>query len=133
MPSWTTPNDFATGHLVTNTDWNLFNGTNGDVAFLFGDANWTNVTAFTNSYTATAVTPRYILIGRTVVLQGAVTGGTANTSAFTLPVGYRPTENCNFAVVGNNLFCILTVLPSGTVTPVTTGTSVNLNVSFPAV
>ena len=134
MPAWATPNDFATGHVVTAADWNNFMGTNGDLAFLFGDIGWTNVPAFTNSWAASGTAPGYILIGRTVWLRGAMSAGTANTAAFTLPAGYRPSQTVNVLVNNGAASAnLLTVNTTGTVVPLNSATVWLNAVSFPNV
>src|SRR6204780_5697 len=74
---------------------------NDDTAFLYGDAAWTNITSFTNSWSASGSAPGYILSGRIVYLRGSMLGGTASSAAFTLPAGYRPTMTSWFLVSNN--------------------------------
>jgi hypothetical protein len=50
-------------------------------------------------------------------LKGVVTGGTINTAAFTLPVGYRPVNTQNFVADFNNAFGIIQVTNAGSVIP----------------
>lgn len=62
------------------------------------DTAWNIITSFTNGWTAWSDVnygpPRYRrLIDGFVVLEGLIGGaGTASTTAFTLPVGYRPKD-----------------------------------------
>jgi hypothetical protein len=131
MP-WTTPTDRTAGYVVTATDWNA--GGQDDLSFLYGDTGWTTVTTFTNSWTASPPA-QYILIGRVVYLRGSITGGTAGTSAFTLPAAYRPTSAVNFTCVTGTAGTpnTVTVGTTGNVVP-TTSTNTGLsNISFPIV
>lgn len=53
-----------------------------------------------------------------VHLKGLITGGTTNTTAFTLPAGYRPGANAIYAGgPGGNAECAITIEPSGVVVP----------------
>lgn len=52
-----------------------------------------------------------------VHVRGAMKSGTINTTAFTLPVGYRPGNTVAFATTSNNLFGSITVDSSGNVNP----------------
>jgi PPE-repeat protein len=53
------------------------------------DTGWIAVSSLTNSFSSlTGVA--YRKINNVVYLRGNLTGGTANTGALTLPVGYRP-------------------------------------------
>lgn len=52
-----------------------------------------------------------------VHLRGAIKSGTINTTAFTLPAGYRPSNTVAFATTSNNLFGSVTVDASGNVNP----------------
>lgn len=90
MP-WTDPSThiWAAGEILTAGHMNTYLEAN--LAYLYGDTAWTNVASFTNSWTASSPAPGYILIGRVVYLRGVLGAGTANTVAFTLPAGYRPT------------------------------------------
>jgi hypothetical protein len=100
--------------------------------YVDGDTAWTNVTSFTNGWTASGATPGYILLGREVYLRGAIIPGTANTSAFTLPVGYRPSASGAF--LGNNgnaTPVYVSIAVNGTVTPLTASTTWLSQISFP--
>lgn len=129
---WTTPTDRATNYVVSATDWNVLED---NETFLYGDTGWTAVALFTNSWTTATFTPGYILLGRIVYLRGAITGGTANTSAFTLPAGYRPSQAAQFICVLNNLSTAMNVAVStgGLVTPLTSATVWLSNITFPVV
>lgn len=50
-----------------------------------------------------------------VHLQGLIKDGTVGTSAFTLPLGYRPTKNETFAVIANGSANFVGVNSDGTV------------------
>lgn len=58
-----------------------------------------------------------------VRLRGYITGGAANTIAFTLPVGYRPPGYERFAITNNNVFGMAYVAADGTVVLFTAGIS----------
>lgn len=89
-------------------------------------ASWTNVAAFTNSWTNYGndfAPARYIKdSGGTVHLQGVICGGTLSQSAFTLPVGYRPAYNTLFPSVSSSAFGSIWVYSDGRVMP-TAGTT----------
>jgi hypothetical protein len=91
--------------------------------------DWTTVSAFDNSWTTySADWPvRYrINDDGLVTLTGMLKSGTITASAFTLPSGYRPAYNMNFAIASNGAFGVCYVEAStGKVTPY-----VGSNVSF---
>jgi hypothetical protein len=60
-----------------------------------------------------------------VHLRGVMKTGTINTTAFTLPAGYRPAADTRFACVSNNAFGVCSISGAGVVNP-----SVGSNVSF---
>ncbi len=106
MP-WTTPTDRTTGYTVTA------------------------VSSFSGTWTA-SVAVAYILIGRYVTVRGAVTGGTINTAAFTLPAGYRPSTLWVAVCDANSAVGFATISTGGVVTPaVGSTTSFNLFFTFP--
>jgi hypothetical protein len=51
----------------------------------------------------------------TVFIEGNVSGGVINNTIFTLPYGYCPANNLQFASTGNNAFALLNVGNSGDV------------------
>lgn len=120
---YTTPTDRTTTYTVTAVDWNILEDNS---TFLFGDTTWTNVASFTNSWTSVQ-TPRFILLGRIVYLNGVITGGTIATTAFTLPVGYRPSASCLLAASSNNAFANMLITSAGLVQP-HTGSTTNFSV-----
>ena len=127
MP-WTTPTDRTTGYTVTAADWNIVED---DLTYLYGDTGWTSVGSFTNGWSGT---PAYILLGRVVFLRGAMNAGTANTAAFTLPAGYRPTSSSNFIVsAGGSATNTIVVATTGTVTPVLSANVFLASISYPVV
>ena len=129
---WTTPVDTrATGYTVSATDWDQVQD---NLLFLFGDAAWTTVSAFTNSWVA-GQTVRYILLGRVVYLDGWIQTGTGNTAAFTLPAGYRPSANRNYATQTGTSGTTNSVLvgTDGTVKPFTSTSTWLSGISFPTV
>jgi hypothetical protein len=129
---WTTPTDRSTGYVVSATDWNVVED---NLTFLYGDTGWTTVASFSNSWGATASAPAYILLGRIVYLRGAMTAGTANTTAFTLPAGYRPSLASSFMCSqnGGTSGIIVNLSTTGAVQPLTSGLCWLVNVSFPVV
>ena len=131
MP-WTTPTDRATGYVPTATDWNVIED---NLAYLYGDAGWTAVSAFTNGWGASASTPGFILLGRVVHLRGALTAGTAGTAAFTLPAGYRPTQQGAYLCSNNATATAneVTVSTAGVVTPLNSAVTYLHQISFPVV
>jgi len=82
---------------------------------LWSDA-WYTPTLLNSWTTYSSKTPKYRqdLVGR-VRLKGAVAGGTLNTTAFTLPAGYRPLETQYMPVVSNGAFGYITIDTSGNV------------------
>lgn len=69
----------------------------------FTGPTFTNVAVFTNSWVAGADAPGYAIDATGfVVLRGNMTSGVIGTTAFTLPVGYRPLVNKAFAVYSDN-------------------------------
>lgn len=77
------------------------------------DSGWINVSSLSNNFTA-PTTVAYRKLNGVVYLRGNLFNGTANTGAFTLPVGYRPsvevvlpvqkygTSNIDYITVGTN-------------------------------
>lgn len=94
------------------------------------DSGWNSV-SLTNGFSATSPAPAYRLLNGVVFLRGGVTGGTGNTSAFTLPSGYRPAVNSVIATqqYGTSNDTYITVNTDGTVVPNTSASW--LFVSFP--
>lgn len=77
--------------------------------------------------------PSYYLDRNRVYLKGAISTGTSGTVAFTLPAGYRPSEQLYFPVLqtGGAAGAILDVNTNGEVTVVRTAAVVHLNnISF---
>lgn len=114
--SWTAPKTWAVGDPGTSPDLNTYVRDNTN--FLYGDTSWA-APAFTNGWGSFAGLPAgFRKIGTRVVFQGGLASGTAGTSALTLPAGYRPTANRNFAVdSGSFVYAVITIASSGTVTP----------------
>ena len=77
------------------------------------DSGWINVSSLANNFTA-PTTVAYRKLNGVVYLRGNLFNGTANTGAFTLPVGYRPsvevvvpvqkygTSNLDYVTIGTN-------------------------------
>lgn len=105
-------NNAYTQTIFSLTDSGLVTASN------LGDTGWTTVSSFSNGFTAPS-TVAYRRINGVVYLRGNLSGGTANTSAFTLPAGYRPEANVAFAVqqYGTANFTYITVQTDGAVVP----------------
>lgn len=89
----------------------------------------TLVSSFSNSW-VNFDSPRpaaYYRIGGRVYLQGIIKDGTMNTTAFTLPSGYRPSQTGDLLlpVVSNGAFGLVVVETDGDIRP-----NVGSNVSF---
>lgn len=101
------PKTWTSTELLTNTDLN---------ASLASTA-WTAV-SYTNSWVdfdaARAV--QYRKVGDEVQLRGLMKSGTVGSSSFTLPSGFRPSRQEEYAVESNALFGVIRVLTDGTVT-----------------
>ena len=95
-----------------------------------GDSGWIQITSFTNSFTATN-NVYYRKLNNVVWIRGSVSGGTANTSAFTLPAGYRPSTGWVAATqeYGTSNITYVTIQADGTCTPI--GSATWFNISFP--
>lgn len=97
-----------------------------------GDTGWTNVSSFSNSFVSGGNTPGYRKINGVVYLRGNIGGGTANTTAFILPVGYRPTTD--FVIVTQQLgtanLDYVTIYTDGRVVPNATSTWLT-GITFP--
>jgi hypothetical protein len=61
------------------------------------DSGWISVSSFSNSFTTGSVGVAYRRINGIVYLRGNVIGGSAGTTAFTLPSGYTPATTMVFA------------------------------------
>lgn len=85
-------------------------------------SDWTAVTVFQNSWVNFDITTnpgaqyRKTVDGMVEII-GTVKDGVATATAFTLPVGYRPSLNCGFAVASNNAFGEAVIDSSGNVIP----------------
>ena len=102
MPSKT----FAAGDVLTAAQMNQIGQ----------DSDWITITSFSNSWVAGSIAPAYRKVGNRVQLRGRITSGTANTTAFALPAGYRPLTNQS----------LLGVSSTGTLNQVSVDTSGNL-------
>jgi hypothetical protein len=82
------------------------------------DTGWTTISSFSNSYSGSG-SPAYRKINNVVYLRGRVSGGTANTTAFNLPSGYRPAVDTVITVqqFGTGNVNYVTVNPDGNVIP----------------
>ena len=80
---------------------------------------WTAVT-FQNSWTdlgGVDQTAQYRKIGDVVHLRGMITSGVMSSSAFTLPVGFRPAAQVWYGTVSANAFAAFYVTIAGLVVP----------------
>jgi hypothetical protein len=92
---------------------------------------WTAVT-FTNSwvnYGGAFQTCQYRKVGDTVQLRGLCKSGTAGTSMFTLPAGFRPPASINFTAESNAVFATITITTTGTVV-CAGGTNANVSIAL---
>jgi hypothetical protein len=82
------------------------------------DTGWVTISSFSNSYSGSG-SPAYRKINNVVYLRGRVSGGTANTTAFNLPSGYRPAVDTVITVqqFGTGNVNYVTVNPDGNVIP----------------
>jgi hypothetical protein len=80
------------------------------------DTAWTPITAFANGW-ANAQSAAYIKLGGVVYLRGVISPGTAATTAFTLPAGYRPNApSANYLLsAGGNAVNTATITNAGAV------------------
>ena len=112
------------GRIVSNSG--TVTGTN-----LSGDSGWINASLI-NGFSTGSVAPAYRLLNNVVYIRGNVTGGSAGSAAFTLPVGYRPATESNFAnqIYGTGTFVYITVDTAGNVKPNTGAAWLN-SIVFP--
>jgi hypothetical protein len=121
--AWTAPRTWVAAEVPDAALMNLH--VRDNLLYLVGDLAWTAPTLagtwvnFGSGFT----TAGYRRIGDMVHLKGTIKLGVVNTTAFTLPVGYRPTAQAIFAVESNNAFGVVVVNAAGTVVP-TTGSNV---------
>lgn len=115
--AWSTPPMFTTREHLVSADLNIIRD---DLLFLRGDAAWTNVGSFSNSwvnYGLGTLSASYRLIGDRVLLRGAIKSGTVGSAAFTLPSGYRPTGTIILPALSNGAIGRLDIDSSGNVIP----------------
>ncbi|MEI5579565.1 hypothetical protein, partial [Streptomyces brasiliscabiei] len=62
--------------------------------FLYGDTAWTAASGYTNGWGVYSGVVGFRKIGTKVELRGLFSAGTIGNPAFTLPAGYRPSQNC---------------------------------------
>lgn len=90
-----------------------------------GATPWTNIGAFSNSWVnfAAGTDPaRYRKIGDMVFVDGTIKDGSVRAfTAFTLPVGFRPTGGKNFAVATGTGYGRVTISTAGIVQVFTGG------------
>jgi len=105
--AWTAPRTWVSGEVMTSALLNThvrdnLLALNSDVgsfktdsASFFGFTDWQNV-VFQNSwaqYPSQLPPTMYKKVGSWVFVMGAIHSGTLGNTAFTLPVGYRPTKD----------------------------------------
>lgn len=99
----------------------------------FDPTVWT-ATSFANGWVNTAGNNQlteYRKIGDVVHIRGMISSGTLTAGAFTLPAGFRPPKDLNFAVVSNGAFGHLYITSAGVVIPQAgSNASFSLCVSF---
>jgi hypothetical protein len=115
--AWTPPDNhvWTANEVLTASNMNTYLRLNLD--FLYGDLAWTAPT-YTNAWVDFGGTYRgggYRLIGTQVYIRGVIKGGAITSSAWTMPVGYRPQLDQQFATVSNNLFGFAIVNQAGQV------------------
>ncbi len=76
------------------------------------DSGWITVSSFSNGWSQVLTTVQYRLQANVVRLRGAITGGTNSTTAFALPSGYWPSQDCRFPVVTSGEFSGQVVIQS---------------------
>jgi len=85
----------------------------------FKRENWTEVTAFENSWVNYSTSWDSAAYRKDVLgfihLKGQVKNGTIGTDIFTLPVGYRPSTLLAFPAVSNAAFGYIQIRTNGTV------------------
>lgn len=111
--AWTNPAShiWAVSEILTAGNMNTFIEAN--LAFLYGDTGWTSP-SFVNSWgNFLTYQSGFRMVGTRVVFRGVMGGGTVPSTAFTLPVGYRPTQTVNFDTVANSAFALGTINPGG--------------------
>lgn len=141
-PAWTTnygqayvsataPSTTLSGALWWDTTNALLKVYNGGWIPTPGDSGWLSIATFTNSWASTSGI-QYRKIGNMVRLRGQfTTAGTANTVAFQLPSGYRPTQSGRYA--GMSAFSTQNTIiidSSGNVTPGVAATSFLDGITF---
>lgn len=119
--------------LDTDTPWQVALRAAVPTWVPFGSTPWVAPT-FTNGWSDYAggnQTARYRKIGDIVYIEGMIKGGTVGTSAFTLPVGYRPLLKQQFPGMAGAAFAVIVIDPAGTfVEAVGSVANCAINVSF---
>jgi hypothetical protein len=98
---------------------------------------WIDVTTFDHGWNGSNVA--YVKIFGIMYFRGSINGGSMNNSAFTLPVGFLPSQDRTFACVGNAGDVPPTMTPvavngDGTVVPIS-GSSAQVHlasITYPA-
>lgn len=93
--AWTTPRTWVDGEVETASLMNTH--VRDNLSFLFGDTAWQSVSTYFNSWAEYDLTGaygpvRYRRHMQLTTIQGLVRLGTLAATAFTLPVGYRPSR-----------------------------------------
>jgi len=115
------PLTFSAGQVLTASQLNQIGQ----------DTGWLTIGSFTNSWASTSGI-QYRKQGNVVRLRGQfTTAGTANTVAFTLPAGYRPTQSGRYAGMSAfNTQNTIIIDSTGAVTPGVAATSFLDGITF---
>lgn len=114
--SWTTPRTWASGDVVRANQLNTDIAENLRVADPRVD--WIYVQTFLNGWTnygSTYPPARYTKRAGIVYLSGLLKDGTIDQPMFSLPAGYRPSENLLFPSCANNGYARINVYSDGSV------------------
>ena len=85
---------------------------------------WTAITTWQNAWVSygAGYAPQYRKIGDEVIIRGLMKSGAVGTSAFIMPVGFRPAYEESFVELSANAFASISIAVSGVAT-VTVGTA----------
>lgn len=101
---------------IPSVDWTYI-GDTGAPAFSGTWVNYDNTSPYTDERAAFRINPEGL-----VSIKGTIKDGTINTSAFTLPPGFRPQTEINLACATNTGYGRLLIDETGVVQPVSGGT-----------
>ena len=111
------PGATATLESLDGTNWFITAGQQ--------DSGWITVAngSMSNAWVNGSPAFGYRLIGNIVRLRGLLTTGTSNTTALTLPAGYRPATTGVYASIQGVNVSFSNIASSGTIAPVYSGTA----------